>query len=110
MSEVTTAEHPLLDTVAALTAESIERCNLDNNELMLVRLAALAAMDARPLSYLANLGAAVESGVTVEQMQDVLVAIAPIIGTPRVVSAAVGVTEALGVVIVAGEEASTPGE
>ena len=77
---------------------------------MLVRLAALAAMDARPLSYLANLGAAVDSGVTVERMQDVLVAIAPIIGTPRVVSAAVAVTEALGVVIVADEEAATTGE
>jgi alkylhydroperoxidase/carboxymuconolactone decarboxylase family protein YurZ len=111
MSDVTaTAETPVLDTVAALTTASIERCHLENDELMLVRLAALAAVDARPISYLANLGAAVDSGVTIEQVQDVLVAIAPIIGTPRVVSAAVGVTEALGLAIIAGEDASPPGE
>lgn len=106
MSDVATARTPVLDTIGAMTVASIERCNLDNEELMLVRLAALAAVNARPLSYLAHLGAAVDSGVTVERMQDVLVAVAPIIGTPRVTSAAVAVTEALGLAIIVAEEAS----
>jgi hypothetical protein len=47
----------------------------------------------------------VESGVTVEQVQDVLVAVAPIVGAPRVFSAALKITEALGFVIVADAEA-----
>ena len=99
-----TSDTPVLDTLAAINLESIERCGLDANELMLVRLAALAAVDARPASYLANLGAAMESGVTVEQVQDVLVAVAPIIGTPRVLSASLSVAEALGIAVAATED------
>jgi len=95
---------PVLDTLAAINLESIERCGLDANTLMLVRLAALAAVDARPASYLANLGAAIDSGVDIDQVQDVLVAVAPIIGTPRVLSASLSIAEALGVVIAAAED------
>jgi alkylhydroperoxidase/carboxymuconolactone decarboxylase family protein YurZ len=94
---------PVLETVAALTAVSIERSDLAADELILARLAALAAVDARPISYLAHVGAAVESGVTVERVQDVLVAIAPIIGTARVMSAALNITEALGLAIAVAE-------
>ncbi len=68
---------------------------------MLVRIAALAAVDARPVSYLAHVGPATDAGVTVEDVQNVLVAVAPIIGTARVVSAAVNIAEALGFAIAA---------
>jgi alkylhydroperoxidase/carboxymuconolactone decarboxylase family protein YurZ len=95
---------PVLDTLTAINLESIERCGLDANSLMLVRLAALAAVDARPASYLANLGAAIDSGVDIEQVQDVLVAVAPIIGTPRVLSASIAIAEALGLAIAAAED------
>ena len=44
-----------------------------------------------------------EAGVTIEQVQGILVAIAPIIGTPRTMSAAGRITEALGIVIIAAE-------
>jgi hypothetical protein len=37
--------------------------------------------------------------VTIEEVQNVLIAVAPIIGTPRVMSAAIGISEALGVAI-----------
>lgn len=40
-----------------------------------------------------------ESGVKAEHIQDVLVAVAPIVGAPRVLSAAERITEALGVAI-----------
>jgi alkylhydroperoxidase/carboxymuconolactone decarboxylase family protein YurZ len=96
---------PVLDTIAALTEASIERTDLKEDELVLVRLAALAAVDARPISYLAHIGVAAEAGVTVERVQDVLVAVAPIIGTARTMSAAVNITEALGLAVVAAEEA-----
>ena len=90
---------PVLDTIAEMTAASIARCGLDADELILVRLAALAAVDARPVSYLAHIGASIDAGVTLEQVQDVLVAVAPIIGTARVMAAAEHLTEALGFAI-----------
>jgi len=90
---------PVLDTIADMTAASIARCGLDADELILVRLAALAAVDARPVSYLAHIGASIDAGVTLEQVQDVLVAVAPIIGSARVMAAAEHITEALGIAI-----------
>jgi alkylhydroperoxidase/carboxymuconolactone decarboxylase family protein YurZ len=94
-------ETPVLDTLAAMTAVSIENSNLDNRELMLARIAALAAVDAPAVSYLMNVGAAADSGITIDDVQGVLVAVAPIIGTARSVSAAANVTEALGFAIAA---------
>ena len=40
-----------------------------------------------------------QAGLTAEQLQDVLVAIAPIVGTARVMTAAGHITEALGIAI-----------
>jgi alkylhydroperoxidase/carboxymuconolactone decarboxylase family protein YurZ len=50
-----------------------------------------------------HIGPAAEAGVTPEQVQDVLVAVAPIAGTPRVFSAALNITDALGFVIAVAE-------
>ena len=51
-------------------------------------------------SYPAIVGPpAVEAGVKFEQVQDVLVTVAPIIGAPRVLAAAQNITDALGIVI-----------
>jgi alkylhydroperoxidase/carboxymuconolactone decarboxylase family protein YurZ len=95
------AETPVLDTLAAMTAESLARCDLDENSLLAVRIAALVAVDAPAASYLMHVGPAMEAGVTAEQVQDILIAVAPIVGTPRTASAAAKITEALGIVIVA---------
>ena len=105
-----TGETPVLDTIGAMTAESIARTSLSADELVLVRLAALAAVDARPISYLAHIGVAVDAGVTLERVQDVLVAVAPIIGTARTMSAGVNITEALGVAVAVVAEALSEGE
>ena len=94
-----TSDTSVLDTIAAMTLDSLERCGLDDHTTLLVRIAALAAVDAKPVSYLAHVDAAVDSGVTIEEVQNVLIAVAPIIGTPRVMSAAIGISEALGVAI-----------
>lgn len=82
-----------------MTLASVERCGLDLDALLLVRIAALAAVDAKPASYLLHVGPAIEAGVTIDQVQEVLVAVAPIIGTARVMSASMAITEALGVAI-----------
>ena len=98
------SETPVLDTLAAMTAESIARSGLDANSLLVARIAALAAVDAPAASYLLHIGPAIDAGVTVEQIQNILVAVAPIVGTPRTLSAALNITEALGIAVVALEE------
>jgi alkylhydroperoxidase/carboxymuconolactone decarboxylase family protein YurZ len=100
MSEVdVTGDTPVLDTLADLTAASLEHCDLQPRELMLARIAALAAVDAPPVSYLLNAGAASEVGITLDDVQNVLVAVAPVIGTPRTMAAAANITRALGFAI-----------
>ena len=76
-----TSDAPVLDLLAAMTAESVARCDLDDNSLIAARLAALAAVDAPTASYLVHIGPAMDAGVTIEQVQDILIAVAPIIGT-----------------------------
>jgi alkylhydroperoxidase/carboxymuconolactone decarboxylase family protein YurZ len=98
------SDSPVLDTLAAITAESVARCGLDENSLLTARIAALVAVDGPASSYLLHVGPAVDAGVTVEQVQDILIAVAPIVGTPRTASAAAKITEALGIVIIALEE------
>ncbi|MEV0531886.1 carboxymuconolactone decarboxylase family protein [Kitasatospora sp. NPDC050463] len=94
---------PVLDTLAAMTLDSVERCGLPMDTFLLTRIAALVAMDAPPMSYLAHIGVADGTDVTAEQLQDVLVAIAPIVGTARVMSAAGHIAEALGLAIAVAE-------
>ena len=66
---------------------------------MLARIAALAAVGAPPASYLVNAGTAVDAGITLEDVQGVLIAVAPIVGTARVVIAAGNLARALGFAI-----------
>jgi len=94
---------PVLDTIAAMTAASLENTNLGDREVMLSRIAALAAAGAPAVSYLANIGAAADSGVTLEDARGVLTAVAPIIGTARTVTAAANISKALGFLILAVE-------
>jgi 4-carboxymuconolactone decarboxylase len=82
------AETPVLDLISRMTADSIEASGLDARTLMLVRMAALVALDAPPASYVMNLGVAGEAGVSEDEVQGVVAAVAPIVGTSRVVAAA----------------------
>jgi alkylhydroperoxidase/carboxymuconolactone decarboxylase family protein YurZ len=95
----TASQTPVLDTLAAMTVDSLERCGLPPDTLILTRIAALAASDAPPISYLAHIDPAMKAGLTITEVQDVLVAIAPIVGTARVMTAAGNIAEALGVAI-----------
>jgi alkylhydroperoxidase/carboxymuconolactone decarboxylase family protein YurZ len=95
------SETPVLDVLAAMTAASLERSSLDPQTLLLVRLAALVAVGAPPLSYLLNLRVAGEVGVTPEQAEGVLAAVAPVVGAPRVTAAAGNIFRALGIAVAA---------
>ena len=103
----TSAETPVLDLLATMTAASMEASGLDAQSLILVRIAALVAVDAPPASYLLNLGAADAVGVDGETVRDVFAAVAPIVGTARVASAVGNVVRALGFVELVAEQELT---
>jgi alkylhydroperoxidase/carboxymuconolactone decarboxylase family protein YurZ len=92
-------ETPLLDLLARMNTDAIEVSSLTPEKLMLVRIAALVAMDAPPMSYLLNLGVAGEVDVDAEEVRGVLAAVAPIVGTPRVVAATGKIARALGIAL-----------
>ena len=92
-------ETPVLDLLSSMTADSIEASSLDADTIMLVRIAALVSVDAPPASYLMNIAAAGEVGVDAEQVQGVLAAVAPIVGTARIASAAGNIARALAIEI-----------
>ncbi|MFI2033414.1 hypothetical protein ACH470_01725 [Streptomyces bottropensis] len=54
----------------------------------------MAQVDASAPSYLLNIGTAAEAGVPLEKIQGTLVAIAPVVGSARIVSAARSIGEA----------------
>ncbi len=90
-----TTETPVLDLLTRMTVDSIEASSLDSETLMLVRIAALVAVDAPPISYALNLEAAGGLEIDAEQVQGVLAAVAPIVGTARVASATSKIVRAL---------------
>jgi hypothetical protein len=93
------SDAPVRDTLAAMTAASIENSDLSAREHMIARIAALIAVDAPPASYALNVEVAAESGLTLDDVEDILVAVAPIVGAPRVGAAVAGIARGLGFVI-----------
>ncbi len=77
----------------------IEASTLDAQSMMLVRLAALVAIDAPPVSYMLNMEMASDVNVDGEQVEGMLAAIAPIVGSARVASAGGKMVRALGLEI-----------
>ncbi|MGO9159708.1 MAG: carboxymuconolactone decarboxylase family protein [Streptosporangiaceae bacterium] len=73
-----------------------EKSGLDARAFSLVKLASLIALDAPPASYLWQVAAALDAGVTPEDLVGVLIAIAPQVGGPKVVAAAPEIMVALG--------------
>ena len=94
-----TSDTAVLDTLVDLTAVSVDHSSLPPRDFMLLRLAALIAVDAPPASYLANAGAAADSGVIAADIQAVMIAVAPVVGTARVVSAGGKILRALGLAV-----------
>lgn len=95
---------PVLETLVRMNEGVPERSGLDDQTYMLVRIAALASTGAPPASYLLNLEVASEVGLSVEQVQGVLIAIAPVVGSARVASAGSSIAQALGLATAVVEE------
>ncbi len=92
---------PVLDLLARMTEDSValSTASLDPDEIMLVRIAALVAVDAPAVSYLVNLEAMADVGIDADKVRGVLAAVAPIVGAPRIASATGRIVDALGVAI-----------
>jgi len=99
------SDAPVRDTLAAMTVASIENSDLPAREHMIARIAALIAVDAPAASYVLNVGVAADAGITLDDVQDILVAVAPIVGAPRIGSAVTNIARGLGFVIEAAAEA-----
>jgi hypothetical protein len=99
MSETASQETPVLDLLARMTADSLDASSLDAQSIALVRLAALVASGAPAASYALNLAAAGEVGLTPDDVRGVLAAVAPIVGTSRVVGATGRIVLALDIAI-----------
>jgi len=85
----------VLETLAEMTLDTMKRSGLPEETYLLVRIAALVAMDAAPVSYLMNVGTALEAGIPMETLQGTLIAIAPVVGSARIMSAASKMVRAL---------------
>ncbi|MBB5640028.1 hypothetical protein BJ997_000576 [Cryobacterium roopkundense] len=72
-----TGETPVMDAITDINAVSLARTDLDARSLLLVRIAALVAVDAPIASYLLHVGPASDVGLTVDDVEDVLVAVPP---------------------------------
>jgi hypothetical protein len=92
-------DNPVLETLTDVTAASVEHNTLSVRDFMLARLAALIAVDAPPISWIANAPAIEESGLTADDIQGVMIAVAPVVGTPRVMAAGGHILRALGMSI-----------
>jgi hypothetical protein len=97
------ADGPVLDTLTDMTAASVEHNSLSPREYMIARLAAMVAVDAPPISYFVSASAIEESGMTTEDIQGVMIAVAPVTGAPRVMSAGGHILRALGIAVAVAE-------
>jgi hypothetical protein len=93
------SDSPILDLLAAMNLAGVETSSLDPQSLMLVRLAALVAVDAPPVSYMLNIQMAGDADVDAAQVEGMLAAIAPVVGSARIASAAGKMVRALGLEI-----------
>jgi len=96
ISAIAQGNGPVLETLVQMTIDTLERSGLDPETYALVRIAALIAMDAASASYSLNIGVANDIGVPLAKVQGTLVAVAPVVGSARIVSAASKISRALG--------------
>ena len=94
---------PVSDTLLVMTAASLENTDLSPRELMIARIAALVAVNASAASYALNALPAADSDIDIDDVEDILVAVAPIVGTASIVSATANIAQGLGIVIALAE-------
>ena len=101
---MTNNQSRVLDSIAAMNLASLEQVTeLDPQTVLLIRFGALVALDAAPLSYLTHFAVGQEAGLDAGQLEDALLALAPLVGSARIVSAASKIGRALGIAVLGAE-------
>ena len=90
-------DETLMESLLKMQTHTSAASGLDPKTHALVEIAALIAVDAAPASFVRQVARARESGATTEEVLGVLVALAPTVGTARVVEAAPELAYALGI-------------
>ncbi len=85
-----------LDETMGLREPEIVATGLDSRTFGLAKIAALVALDAPSAAYAWQVASAVDDGATAEDLLGVLRAVAPQVGTARVIAAAPQIMIALG--------------
>ncbi len=96
LSGISAGDVDVLERAIGLRELNREGSNLDPRTFALVKIAALIALDAPPASYAWQVAAALDDGVTPEDILGVLRAVAPQVGGPKVIAAAPEIMVALG--------------
>jgi 4-carboxymuconolactone decarboxylase len=96
LESLANAEESIITSLLAMQLHNLEESGFDPRTYSLIKIAVLIALDAPPASYLAQVAFALEAGVTPEEIVNVLVAVAPQVGLPKVASAAPEIMLALG--------------
>lgn len=98
------SESRVLDAVMNMTEGTTDLVTgLDVQAVLVVRFAALVALDAPPLSYAAFFKAASGLGISEAQIEDILLALLPLVGTARIVSAGSKIARAAGIAVLGAE-------
>lgn len=100
-------EH-FIERSLAVRLTAVEPSCLDPKTHALIRIGALIALDATTASYQSNTSTALAAGAKPDEIVDVLMAVAPIVGVARVVSAAREIALAIGYDVDAAFEAVEP--
>jgi alkylhydroperoxidase/carboxymuconolactone decarboxylase family protein YurZ len=95
MGELAADGGPLFQALARMNTGLPTSGDLDERTAVLMRFAALVALDAPPASYVVTLAVAQELGITPEMIQAGLIGLAPVVGGPRIVAAAAAVQQAV---------------
>jgi 4-carboxymuconolactone decarboxylase len=85
-----------IDALLADDQASSAQTGIDPRSHALLRIAALIALDAAPPSYMSAVEAGLKAGASREEIVGTLIAVMPIVGVARVVSAAPNLGLALG--------------
>ena len=85
-----------IDSLLGDHRDDASRSGIDPRAHALARMGALVAVDATPAAFMTTVEAALNAGASHEEIVGTLIAVLPIVGVPRVVSAAPNLGLALG--------------
>jgi len=87
LNAIAYGDAPVLEALTEIMLDTLERSGLDLKTYYLVRIAGLVAMDAPPVSYAVSVEEAIDF-LEWHDLEGVLVALAPVVGSARIAAAA----------------------